>query len=58
MHIDFLKAASNLRARNYSISDAKRNKILMVGGNINAAVPTSTASVLGHVCCIQKILKI
>ena len=50
IHIDFLEALSNLRARNYSISEVEKNKILMLGGKIMAAVPTSTASVVGHLC--------
>ena len=50
IHIDFLEALSNLRARNYTISEVDKNKILMLGGKIMAAVPTSTASVVGHLC--------
>ena len=50
IHIDFLEASSNLRARNYTISEVDKNKILMLGGKIMAAVPTSTASVVGHLC--------
>ena len=49
-HIDFLEASSNLRARNYTISEVDKNKILMLGGKVMAAVPTSTASVVGHLC--------
>ena len=50
IHIDFLEASSNLRARNYTISEVDKNKILMLGGKVMAAVPTSTASVVGHLC--------
>jgi len=49
-HIDFLESISNLRARNYTISEVDKNKVLMLGGKIIAAVPTSTASVVGHLC--------
>ena len=49
-HIDFLESLSNLRARNYTISEVDKNKVLMLGGKIIAAVPTSTASVVGHLC--------
>ena len=49
-HIEFLESLSNLRARNYTISEVDKNKILMLGGKIIAAVPTSTASVVGHLC--------
>ena len=50
IHINMLEALSNLRARNYIISEVEKNKILMLGGKIMAAVPTSTASVVGHLC--------
>ena len=50
IHIDFLESLSNLRARNYSISEVDKNKVLMLGGKVIAAVPTSTASVVGHLC--------
>ena len=50
IHIEFLESLSNLRARNYTISEVDKNKVLMLGGKIIAAVPTSTASVVGHLC--------
>ena len=49
-HIELLESLSNLRARNYTISEVDKNRVLMLGGKIIAAVPTSTASVVGHLC--------
>ena len=47
-HIEFIQSSANLRARNYSIDEESKNKILMISGKIIASVPTSTASVVGY----------
>ncbi|CAM9877514.1 unnamed protein product, partial [Sphacelaria rigidula] len=46
-HIDFVSAASNMRAWNYRIKEASRHKIKMIAGKIIPAVATTTASVCG-----------
>lgn len=48
-HIDFIAAASNLRARNYTITEVGRMRVKLISGNIIPALATTTASVVGLV---------